>query len=181
MIYYILFVRCNNLYQLLRTLSFKVTLLSVITINIHCLLFLNKQQRPYIQVSLEKNPMIKSRSKRELNTRDLTEICANKALQHSYCCRHDLNIEFSSVNWNFVVHPKSWNAYYCSGPCRSQYMSTLRGQLVSNTNQVIDMDARAGCCTAKETKPLSIMYYDGLNNIVHKKLDDMYITKCGCA
>ena len=102
-------------------------------------------------------------------------------MQSSHCCRHDLNIEFSSVNWNFVVHPKSWNAYYCSGPCRSQDMSTLRGQLVAQTNQVIDMGARDGCCTAKESSPITMVYLDGSKNLVQKKLDDMYITKCGCA
>ena len=143
-------------------------------------LSIKKKQKPYIQVSLEKNPVSPSRSKRDITNRDLTDICASES-GSSYCCRHDLHIEFNAVNWNFVLFPRSWNAYFCTGPCHSADMPNLRGQLVSATNQVIDMGARGGCCTAKELKSINVLYYDHSDNIVLSKVPNMYISKCGCS
>lgn len=33
------------------------------------------------------------------------------------CCLYDLIIDFEKVGWEFVVAPKRYNAYICSGIC----------------------------------------------------------------
>jgi len=140
----------------------------------------NSPFRPYIQVSLEKNLMSTSRSKRDITNRDLKAICQSES-GVGYCCRHDLHIEFNSVNWNFVIYPRSFNANYCAGPCHSADMHTLRGQLVSATNQNIDEEARGGCCTARELKAINMLYYDHSDNIALATVDNMSISTCGCS
>ena len=33
------------------------------------------------------------------------------------CCLYDLMIDFEKVGWEFVIAPKRYNAYICSGEC----------------------------------------------------------------
>lgn len=35
------------------------------------------------------------------------------------CCLYDLMIDFEKVGWEFVIAPKRYNAYICSGECSS--------------------------------------------------------------
>ena len=40
------------------------------------------------------------------------------------CCLYDLMIDFEKVGWEFVIAPKRYNAFICSGECSTGQVRT---------------------------------------------------------
>uniref|UniRef100_A0AC34QK03 TGF-beta family profile domain-containing protein n=1 Tax=Panagrolaimus sp. JU765 TaxID=591449 RepID=A0AC34QK03_9BILA len=93
------------------------------------------------------------------------------------CCLYDLMIDFEKVGWEFVIAPKRYNAYICSGECSSgQMSSTARGTIAQHAK--VDFFQ---CCHPKDYVGITIVYVTNDNHIWVKEVPGMIARKCGCA
>ncbi|XP_055342481.1 growth/differentiation factor 8-like [Paramacrobiotus metropolitanus] len=115
----------------------------------------------------------------------------------NYCCRYPLQINFTAMGWGFVVHPRTYEAYYCSGPCgtaadRSTFNPALHyAHLASNAlaetektrpRRQQDQDANVGpCCTPSRALDMEIIYYGENGELVTGMLPGMSVARCACA
>lgn len=56
---------------------------------------------------------------RSRRSKNITELTGSSLVQNiSECSRHDLSVSFESIGWSsWIISPKSYNAFYCSGTC----------------------------------------------------------------
>lgn len=102
------------------------------------------------------------------------------------CNRRELYVDFESIGWSeWIIAPKGYNAYHCSGTC-----SFPLGQNQKPTNHatvqsiVHEMNLSPGvgrpCCVPSRLLSLSLLYYDDNDNVVLKQYGDMVAESCGC-
>jgi len=122
-----------------------------------------------------------SRSKRT------TELNCDDASNERRCCRYPLVVDFDQFGWDWVIVPRRYSAYYCSGECPFLYMQTgpsahLRQQQQSPTAVRPGPGASGGpCCSPRRVSSISMLYYDKYANILHGRVPDMVVEQCGCA
>ena len=97
------------------------------------------------------------------------------------CCRYPLTIDFDEFgfDWEFVLQPRRFQAWYCAGDCPlSYYSSSPHSHLVSLQR---DEHLPGGpCCTPAVMSPISMIYFTGDGSIVSKVLPKMVVEACGC-
>uniref|UniRef100_H2YCS0 TGF-beta family profile domain-containing protein n=1 Tax=Ciona savignyi TaxID=51511 RepID=H2YCS0_CIOSA len=97
------------------------------------------------------------------------------------CCRYDLDVDFVSVGWDWIIFPRNYNARYCAGECGYLQLSDTRKQLIRHLGNTAQMPATVkNCCVGKRMVPISMLYYDNEGNIIYSKVPDMEIIKCAC-
>ena len=128
---------------------------------------------------LEEDTNILRRGKRSSDSGPRPECYGNKA--HLHCCVFDLEINFKQVGWDFVVHPKSFNAKYCTGSCNYAHTrDTMRSRLVAQAADSLTGEQSGSCCAPKTLTPLNIIYHDKNSNVVISEIDEMVISDCRC-
>ena len=100
------------------------------------------------------------------------------------CSKQDLLIDFEQIGWSeWIVYPKQFNAYQCSGKCRDpialQYEPSNHSIMqslmrINNKDQVSSL-----CCVPTSLQPLSMLYYEQ-GEIVVRHHKDMVVDSCGC-
>lgn len=67
----------------------------------------------------------RSKNITETSTRQSTNTISNEINENmlrnnlTECSRHDLFVSFESIGWaSWIISPKSYNAFYCDGPCK---------------------------------------------------------------
>ena len=104
------------------------------------------------------------------------------------CERKDLYIDFEELGWGeWIVYPKRFNAYMCSGKCPSPV-----DQPYTPTNHAVMQSllrlARRGnggepvpkpCCVPSKLYPISMLYYE-YGEIVVRHHEGMIVDECGC-
>lgn len=78
---------------------------------------------------------------------------------NSSCCMDNLEVNFESLQWNFIIAPLSFTTGICRGSCTG---------------------ARRHCNESK-MKPLRIIYFDTNHNIIVSTLPNMVVTECSCS
>jgi len=123
-----------------------------------------------------------TRSKR---TTDLD--CDDQSLERR-CCRYPLEVDFDKFGWDWVIVPRRYSAYFCSGECPFLYMQSpgpgthVRQQQQQTAAVRPAAGANGGpCCSPRRVSSISMLYYDEYMNIVHGRLSDMVVEQCGCA
>lgn len=93
------------------------------------------------------------------------------------CCLHDLVIDFEKIGWDFVIAPKRYNAYICSGHCNNMTTSLYsRGDAAKKAN----FD-HFHCCHPKEYTGITILFVQQESDIVMmREVPNMVAKDCGC-
>jgi Transforming growth factor beta like domain len=133
-------------------------------------------QKPYLEIHVRGGRQT-PRSKRQLGDLD----CDDLSLERR-CCRYPLVVDFDSFGWDWVIVPRRYSAYYCSGECPFLYYQTQGHQHVRQQQAAEGSAATGGpCCSPKRVSAISMLYYDEHMNIVHGRLPGMVVEQCGCS
>lgn len=127
-------------------------------------------QKPHIRMELRKHEH--QRSKRSVKEPGVCPINSRERR----CCRYPLVIDFDEFDWDFVIMPRRYHAYYCAGECTFGQSDTPHANLV----ELSHVEDGSPCCTPVQTEPLNMIYFDDSKRIIYSKLKDMVCSKCGC-
>lgn len=130
----------------------------------------NIAHKPFLEVHT------KNRKKRRHKRRAGLE-CGFGQLEKR-CCRQSLMVDFQTLGWDWIIAPKRFTAYYCTGECKdvalpmhahAHLMATVRG----SNNSIF-------CCTPSKMSAISMLYFDLKNRIVLEEVPAMIADTCGC-
>jgi hypothetical protein len=100
------------------------------------------------------------------------------------CCRYPLLVDFASFGWEWVIVPRQYSAFYCSGECPFLYQQTYpHRHLVQQQSggSPTTLSSSTSCCSPRKVSPISMLYYDEHMNIVYGRLPGMVVEQCGCS
>lgn len=124
--------------------------------------------RPYLEIETR---LLASERQRRASALNCDELSTEK-----HCCRYPLVVDFESFNWDWIIVPKRYSAYYCSGTCPFlYYQQHSHGHLVQQAG-----GPGMPCCSPTKLSPISMLYYDEYMNIVYGRLPGMVVDSCGC-
>ena len=100
------------------------------------------------------------------------------------CQKEDLIVDFDQIGWSeWVVYPKTYNAYQCSGKCRDpvtpEYDPTNHSIMQSLMRLTNRSTTGRLCCVPTSLQPLSMLYYEQ-GEIVVRHHQAMVVEACGC-
>lgn len=125
-------------------------------------------KKPFIQLRLHD-------AKRRRTRRAATMDCVEDQPEDR-CCRYPLRVVFHDFNWDWILVPRVYNAYYCSGSCPRMRLQTYGHTYVMS---MIEPDYEP-CCSPSELAPLAILYfYEG--DYIFKELSNMRVEACSCS
>eukprot|EP00066_Takifugu_rubripes_P008483 XP_003974705.1 PREDICTED: bone morphogenetic protein 3 [Takifugu rubripes] len=102
------------------------------------------------------------------------------------CARRYLKVDFADIGWSeWIISPKSFDAYYCSGSCQFPMPKALKP---SNHATIQSIVRAVGvvpgipepCCVPQKMSSLSILFFDEDKNVVLKVYPDMTVDSCAC-
>ncbi|KAG7271515.1 hypothetical protein CRUP_007504 [Coryphaenoides rupestris] len=102
------------------------------------------------------------------------------------CARRYLKVDFADIGWSeWIISPKSFDAYFCSGSCQ---FPMPKGLKPSNHATIQSIVRAVGvvpgipepCCVPEKMSPLSILYFDQDKNVVLKVYPNMTVDSCAC-
>ncbi|XP_048876381.1 bone morphogenetic protein 3 [Brienomyrus brachyistius] len=102
------------------------------------------------------------------------------------CARRYLKVDFADIGWSeWIISPKSFDAYYCSGSCQFPMPKSLKP---SNHATIQSIVRAVGvvpgipepCCVPERMSPLSILFFDQDKNVVLKVYPNMTVDSCVC-
>ena len=80
------------------------------------------------------------------------------------------------MGWNWIIAPRKYQAYYCSGECSASFSQQTHSHLVNQAT----FGRNNLCCIARKMSSISMLYYDEGYNINQGVLPGMVVEKCGC-
>ncbi|XP_066510332.1 bone morphogenetic protein 3-like [Hoplias malabaricus] len=102
------------------------------------------------------------------------------------CARRYLKVDFADIGWSeWIISPKSFDAYYCSGSCQFPIAKSLKP---SNHATIQSIVRAVGvvpgipepCCVPEKMSSLSILFLDEDKNVVLKVYPNMTVDSCAC-
>lgn len=102
------------------------------------------------------------------------------------CARRYLKVDFADIGWSeWIISPKSFDAYYCSGACQFPMPKSLKP---SNHATIQSIVRAVGvvpgipepCCVPEKMSSLSILFFDENKNVVLKVYPNMTVESCAC-
>ncbi|XP_061204270.1 bone morphogenetic protein 3 [Neopsephotus bourkii] len=132
-----------------------------------------------------KNPHQKSQAL-QFNEQTLKKARRKQWNEPRYCTRRYLNVDFADIGWNeWIISPKSFDAYYCSGECQFPIPKALKP---SNHATIQSIVRAVGvipgipepCCIPDKMSSLSILFFDENKNVVLKVYPNMTVESCAC-
>lgn len=125
-------------------------------------------QKPYLEVQVKGS----SRHKRYQPTPQCKT--ANKKKR---CCRYPLIVDFVAMEWDWILAPKQYKAYYCYGKCPFAYYRPYPHTHVITQSEVNDF---IPCCTPTELNSLLLFYRNEEQTIIYGTIPGMIVESCGC-
>lgn len=100
----------------------------------------------------------------------------------SKCCRRSMTVRFDDLpNFDFIVAPKEFDAYYCSGKCPPRYNPANEHALLQS---LLNMQKKRSipkpCCAPTDLKGLHILHFDDRGKLKTNLWSDVIVTECGC-
>ncbi|XP_077481631.1 growth/differentiation factor 10 [Stigmatopora argus] len=102
------------------------------------------------------------------------------------CARRYLKVDFADIGWSeWVLAPKSFDAYYCAGSCGFPIPKVVR----SSNHATIQSIVRAvgivpgvpeACCVPEKLSALAVLFLDPEKNLVLKVYPGMSVDTCTC-
>ncbi|XP_054467115.1 bone morphogenetic protein 3 [Anoplopoma fimbria] len=102
------------------------------------------------------------------------------------CARRYLKVDFADIGWSeWIISPKSFDAYYCSGSCQ---FPMPKASKPSNHATIQSIVRAVGvvpgipepCCVPEKMSSLSILFFDEDKNVVLKVYPNMTVDSCAC-
>ncbi|XP_006814731.1 growth/differentiation factor 11-like [Saccoglossus kowalevskii] len=96
----------------------------------------------------------------------------------NYCCRHPLVVNFTELGYSdWILQPKSYDAYYCSGECRlmNPYNPYLDYSILVSTHGIQQ------CCNPAKMSGIQIIFFTDSYTIKVDTLHDVVVKKCVCS
>ncbi|CAK6436500.1 unnamed protein product [Pipistrellus nathusii] len=102
------------------------------------------------------------------------------------CSRRYLKVDFADIGWNeWIISPKSFDAYYCAGACEFPMPKVVRP---SNHATIQSIVRAVGivpgipepCCVPDKMSPLGVLFLDENRNVVLKVYPNMSVETCAC-
>lgn len=156
-----------------------------------------EEKKPY--KTLHVKPAEKGKSKKKLRksgrqksqTLQFDEQTLKKARRKQWneprnCARRYLKVDFADIGWSeWIISPKSFDAYYCSGACQFPMPKSLKP---SNHATIQSIVRAVGvvpgipepCCVPEKMSSLSILFFDENKNVVLKVYPNMTVESCAC-
>ncbi|XP_006875129.1 PREDICTED: bone morphogenetic protein 3 [Chrysochloris asiatica] len=156
-----------------------------------------EERKPY--KTLQTQPPEKSKTKKKQRkgphqksqTLQFDEQTLKKARRKQWieprnCARRYLKVDFADIGWSeWIISPKSFDAYYCSGACQFPMPKSLKP---SNHATIQSIVRAVGvvpgipepCCVPEKMSSLSILFFDENKNVVLKVYPNMTVESCAC-
>ncbi|XP_019669013.1 growth/differentiation factor 10 isoform X1 [Felis catus] len=102
------------------------------------------------------------------------------------CSRRYLKVDFADIGWNeWIILPKSFDAYYCAGVCEFPMPKMVRP---SNHATIQSIVRAVGivpgipepCCVPDKMNSLGVLFLDENRNVVLKVYPNMSVETCAC-
>ena len=100
----------------------------------------------------------------------------------SKCCKRSMTVRFDDLpNFDFVVAPKEFDAYYCSGKCPPRYNPANEHALLQSLlNMKKTENVPKPCCAPTDLKGLHFLHYGETGKLQTSFWSDVIVTECGC-
>ncbi|XP_052007300.1 growth/differentiation factor 10 [Xyrauchen texanus] len=102
------------------------------------------------------------------------------------CSRRYLKVDFADIGWNeWILSPKSFDAYYCAGTCEFPIPKVVRPSNHATIQSIVKAVGIVSgipepCCVPEKMKSLSVLFLDESKNIVLKIYPNMSVETCAC-
>ncbi|XP_035515100.1 growth/differentiation factor 10b [Morone saxatilis] len=102
------------------------------------------------------------------------------------CSRRYLRVDFADIGWSeWVLAPKSFDAYYCAGTCGFPIPKVVRPSNHATIQSIVRAvgivpGVPEPCCVPEKMSPLSVLFLDPHRNIVLKVYPGMSVDTCAC-
>ncbi|KAL1780595.1 growth/differentiation factor 10 [Sigmodon hispidus] len=102
------------------------------------------------------------------------------------CSRRYLKVDFADIGWSeWIISPKSFDAYYCAGACEFPMPKIVRP---SNHATIQSIVRAVGivpgipepCCVPDKMNSLGVLFLDENRNVVLKVYPNMSVETCAC-
>uniref|UniRef100_M3YTR2 Bone morphogenetic protein 3 n=1 Tax=Mustela putorius furo TaxID=9669 RepID=M3YTR2_MUSPF len=156
-----------------------------------------KERKPYKTLQTQAPEKTKNKKKQrkgphqKSQTLQFDEQTLKKARRKQWieprnCARRYLKVDFADIGWSeWIISPKSFDAYYCSGTCQFPMPKSLKP---SNHATIQSIVRAVGvvpgipepCCVPEKMSSLSILFFDENKNVVLKVYPNMTVESCAC-
>ncbi|XP_061088336.1 growth/differentiation factor 10-like [Conger conger] len=102
------------------------------------------------------------------------------------CARRYLKVDFADVGWSeWIIAPKSFDAFYCSGTCGFPLPKILRPSNHATIQSIVKaVGITPGipepCCVPDKMSSQSVLFLDEAKNMVLKIYPNMSVQTCAC-
>ncbi|XP_061910818.1 growth/differentiation factor 10-like [Entelurus aequoreus] len=102
------------------------------------------------------------------------------------CSRRYLRVDFADIGWSeWVLAPKSFDAYYCAGSCGFPIPKVVRPSNHATIQSIVKAvgivpGIPEPCCVPEKMSPLSVLFLDPTRNMVLKVYPGMSVDTCAC-
>lgn len=103
-----------------------------------------------------------------------------------FCSRRYLKVDFADIGWSeWVLSPKSFDAYYCSGVCEFPMPKIVRPSNHATIQSIVKTvgiipGIPEPCCVPDKMNSLSVLFLDESRNVVLKVYPNMSVETCAC-
>ncbi|XP_063814581.1 growth/differentiation factor 10 [Pseudophryne corroboree] len=102
------------------------------------------------------------------------------------CSRRYLKVDFADIGWSeWIIAPKSFDAYYCSGVCEFPMPKVVRPSNHATIQSIVKAvgiipGVPEPCCTPDRMSSLTVLFLDESGNVVLKVYPNMSVESCSC-
>lgn len=115
------------------------------------------------------------------------------------CKRLDFVVNFKDIGWEkWIIYPRTYNAFYCSGSCASPLETNEDNTLVTTDSPIIDAQVtnhaqlmsiiehkenrriKMTNCVPTKFNSLRVIYINQEGEIDIKDYENMIVKQCGC-
>ncbi|XP_029465510.1 growth/differentiation factor 10 [Rhinatrema bivittatum] len=102
------------------------------------------------------------------------------------CSRRYLKVDFADIGWSeWIISPKSFDAYYCAGACEFPMPKVVRPSNHATIQSIVKAvgivpGIPEPCCVPDRMNSLSVLFLDENRNVVLKIYPNMSVETCAC-
>ncbi|XP_059609631.1 growth/differentiation factor 8 [Phlebotomus argentipes] len=119
---------------------------------------------------------IETRDRRHRRPKRSTSLTCRENENETRCCRYPLVVDFDKFGWDWVIAPKQYEANYCSGECSINFLTRY-----GHTHVMQLASSAQACCSPRKMAPLTLLYFNPQEQIVHTTLQNMIVQMCSCS
>uniref|UniRef100_A0A1B0DDS2 TGF-beta family profile domain-containing protein n=2 Tax=Phlebotomus papatasi TaxID=29031 RepID=A0A1B0DDS2_PHLPP len=123
---------------------------------------------PYIEIV--------TKDRRHRRPKRSTSLTCRENENETRCCRYPLVVDFDKFGWDWVIAPKQYDANYCSGECSINFLTRY-----GHTHVMQLASSAQACCSPRKMAPLTLLYFNPQEQIVHTTLQNMIVQMCSCS